>query len=124
MSFHRFPKDLSLKQLWIEKLDRGQEDQSGKKSKVKKLWKPGQKSVVCSNHFTTDCLEDDPFVKYGLKAASKQIRKLKQDAVPTIITHKMNNTKARAHTEARLKRKADQEVRYLIFLVCMTETVA
>lgn len=36
ISFHRFPKDQNKKKIWIEKIDRGQPDESSKTSKVKK----------------------------------------------------------------------------------------
>ena len=109
VSFHRFPiNNQILLKKWVENLDRGQHDNA--KAKVKKTWKPSGKSILCSKHFTQDCFEEDKYVKYGLKPSGKEVRKLKEGAVPTIFPHKEKKTNTRTHTEQRLKRKATQEV--------------
>ena len=113
ISFHKYPfHDKKLLKEWISKTDRGVIDPVSDKSKVRKPWEPTRKSVLCSPHFTKDCFKEDLYHKYGLRSPGKrQMIKLKDDAVPTLFPHK-EQAQPRSHTERRLKRKAQQAVRF------------
>ncbi|GBP05407.1 DNA transposase THAP9 [Eumeta japonica] len=57
----RFPKDSTKRMRWIEAIDR-------------KNWKPSNATVICSEHFESDCFYT---TQYGLK-------KLVSNAIPTM----------------------------------------
>lgn len=58
---HRIPDDIHLRQAWIDAIRR-------------KDWVPNQLSLVCSEHFASNCFDSSPFY-----------RKLSKTAVPTIF---------------------------------------
>ncbi|XP_015377351.1 PREDICTED: THAP domain-containing protein 5-like [Diuraphis noxia] len=69
ISFHRFPKDLDQQKLWAQKCKRDDK------------WNP-QTSYICSIHFSSDAFVHN--MKAKLLGYSPRVRKLKQDAVPTL----------------------------------------
>lgn len=70
VSLFKFPKDPVLRKQWTDRVKRTRGSWSG----------PTEHSVLCSAHFTEDCIER-PREKYGIS----QRPTLKKDAVPTIF---------------------------------------
>ncbi|KFM70675.1 THAP domain-containing protein 2, partial [Stegodyphus mimosarum] len=66
VSFHEFPCEETLRERWIKSISR--KDSSGK------LWRPADRSVVCSRHFE----------KSAFKEGYKK-RILKKDSIPTVF---------------------------------------
>lgn len=71
-SFHKYPKDLELRRIWLEKAGR-----------TGSSWKPSANSVLCGEHFERDCFYADIGVSDTQSRLNK--RQLKPDAVPTIF---------------------------------------
>ena len=73
VSLHGFPTDSLLRLEWTRQVQRTCSNWTG----------PSQHSVICSNHFTSDCFEDDTAiaVQFGIE---KRVR-LKPNAVPTVF---------------------------------------
>jgi hypothetical protein len=102
LSFHKYPfHDKTLLKEWIGRTDRGViEPEPDKKSRLKKPWEPTRKSVLCLQHFTTDCFTEDLYHKYGIRSpGKKQLRKLKDSAVPTLFPHKKTEKPTLTHRE-------------------------
>ena len=102
ISFHKYPlkNDQLLKQ-WVQNTAR-----SG--------FAPNPTSTLCSDHFEVDCFEEDGYAKYMLRTPDKKRRaprRLKQDAVPTIFSHKPAPQPPRSASLAREKKQQHKEVR-------------
>ncbi|CAI6355295.1 unnamed protein product [Macrosiphum euphorbiae] len=69
ISFHRFPEDLQLQQIWAQKCKRNDE------------WNP-KTSCICSMHFTPHSFAHD--LKAELYGYVPSFRNLKENAVPTL----------------------------------------
>ena len=67
VSFHKFPDDDSLKLQWTSQIARD-------------CWQPSKYSVLCSDHFTTDC-----FIKGPIIPGFSKRRRLLPTAIPTIF---------------------------------------
>ena len=72
VSLHR-PTDTSLRLQWTRQVQRTRSNWTG----------PSQHSVICSDHFTSDCFEEDTAIaaQFGIE---KRVR-LKPNAVPTVF---------------------------------------
>lgn len=70
---------------------------------------PSKHSRLCSEHFTKDCFEGAVYKMVMGEEKYTKIR-LKDDAVPTIFSHKPPAMHSRPHTERRLQQKERQEV--------------
>ena len=95
ISFYRFPKDPSLRDQWLAKISRA--DLVITKN-----------SRLCSEHFTPDCFKRD--LQAELLGSKKKMH-LKDDAVPSIFSHRPVPKKPRLSSENRALVKARQEVR-------------
>ncbi|XP_040065676.1 uncharacterized protein LOC8030003 isoform X2 [Ixodes scapularis] len=70
---HAFPSDPRIAKLWVSAIQRDN-------------FKPSKWSVLCSAHFTADAYEDKVWLMKNMGMDYKP--RLKQDAVPTIFSHK------------------------------------
>ena len=73
VSLHVFPPDPSLQLEWTRQVQRTRSDFNG----------PSKHSVVCSDHFMSDCFEEDTAIAARFNI-EKRVR-LKPDAVPTVF---------------------------------------
>ena len=91
VSFHSFPlNNPSLLAKWIANIKRDK-------------FKPNKHSRVCGEHFDKQCFVEDKSVFYPSMAPSR-VRRLKDNAAPTVITFKPEpNT--RINTTQRLQRQ-------------------
>lgn len=99
ISYHCFPSDPSIRELWLAKISRADLVIS-------------KHSRLCSVHFTSDCYERD------LKAellGSKPKAILKPDAIPSLFSHRPPPKKPRLSSERRSLEKHRQEVRPLSY---------
>ena len=72
-SLFRFPRDPSLRAQWNKQVQRTRAD-----------WKDATEySVLCSDHFTSNCFEEDSYIAAQFGIAKR--KRLKPDAVPTIF---------------------------------------
>ena len=73
VSLFHFPRDPSLRLQWTRQVQRTRDGWKG----------PSDYSVVCSEHFTSDCFEEDSTIaaKFGIEKK----RRLKPNAVPTVF---------------------------------------
>ena len=73
VSLFRFPRNPSLRAQWNKQVQRTRTD-----------WKDATEySVLCSNHFISDCFEEDSHIAAQFGIAKR--KRLKPDAVPTIL---------------------------------------
>ena len=72
VSMHKFPKDPELRLKWEKQVQR-----------TRDKWSATENSVLCSNHFETDCYEVDSMLAEQM--GMKKRKRLKPDAVPTIF---------------------------------------
>ena len=73
VSLFRFPRNPSLHTIWNKQVQRTCDD-----------WKDATKySVLCSEHFTSNCFEEDLFLAAQFGIAKR--KHLKPDAVPTVF---------------------------------------
>ena len=95
ISYHRLPRDKSLKKVWLVKISR-------------ENVKDTEDTVLCSEHFEPHCFDRDLRAELtGYKSKNK----LKPDAVPTIFSHRSPPSKRRRVTsEKRQLQKAKNEV--------------
>ena len=93
VSVFKFPKEESLKRKWIKQVKRTRDKWAG----------PTVCSVVCSNHFTDDCFNDDCELheSFGLR----RVRRLKDSAVPTIFKRKASYDDDSITSEPASKKK-------------------
>ena len=85
VSLFHFPRNPSLRQQWNKQVQRTRAD-----------WKDATDySVLCSEHFTSDCFEENSFIaaQFGLTKR----KRLKPDAVPTIFHRPALNVAATSH---------------------------
>jgi len=73
VSLHSFPPDPSLRLEWTRQVQRTRANWPG----------PTTNSFLCSDHFTSDCYEEDTAIAKGF-GIEKRVR-LKKDAVPTVF---------------------------------------
>ena len=95
VSYHCFPSDTALQQQWLAKISRADLVVS-------------KNSRLCSEHFTPDCYERD--LKAELLGAKPRAI-LKQDAVPSLFSHRPPPKKPRLSSERRSLENARKEVR-------------
>ena len=73
VSLFRFPRNPSLRAQWNKQVRRTRAD-----------WKDATDySVLCSDHFTTDCFEEDSYIAAQFGITKR--KRLKPDAVPTVF---------------------------------------
>ena len=73
VSLFRFPRNPSLRAIWNKQVQR-----------TRAYWKDATEySVLCSEHFTSDCFEEDSFIAAQFGIAKR--KRLKPDAVPTVF---------------------------------------
>ena len=97
VSYHRIPKDVKLRESWIERLGR--------------LNLPAlENCYVCSVHFTEDCFE------YSLKdslTGQEGKRTLKRDAVPSVFSFGVRKSKQpRLASVNRTAKRKKEELRH------------
>ena len=108
VSYHKIPKDPSLKNAWIACLRRDN-------------LPPLENSYVCSDHFEKECFESN--LREQL-TGQKYKRKLKRDAVPSCFSFSTSlpPKKIRASSENRTKRRSRHEVStYILYRSCRTK---
>ena len=81
ISLFQFPQDPALHAQWIKEVQRTRADCQG----------PSDYSVLCSNHFTNDCFEEDTIItaRFGIEKR----RQLKPNAIPTVF-YRQSSTQA------------------------------
>ena len=86
VSLFQFPRDPALRAQWTKEVQRTRADWQG----------PSDYSVLCSNHFTNDCFEEDTIIaaRFGIEKR----RRLKPKAIPTVF-HRQSSTQALQVTE-------------------------
>ena len=89
-TFHRFPRDSKLKQLWIARVKR-------------KNWSPTQTTVLCSDHFQRADYETDPELLKTL-GVKRQLR-LRDGVVPSLFIYNETPTKKRRSLPEKRRRK-------------------
>ena len=105
VSLFHFPRDPLLRLQWTRQVQRTRDGWKG----------PSDYSVVCSEHFTSDCFEEDSAIaaKFGIEKR----RRLKPNAVPTVFL-RANSTSAHSSSiretdtggECSSRKRAGQEV--------------
>lgn len=90
VSLFQFPRDPALRIQWIKEVQRTRANWQG----------PSDYSVLCSDHFTTDCFEEDAAIaaRFGI---SKR-RRLKPNAIPTVF-HRHTSTQILKFSEDNTK---------------------
>ena len=82
-SFHKFPKNETLRRRWVSAVKRQRSNWNG----------PLADSQLCSKHFMEDC-----FVTEGIRFCDEMgiptLKRLKSDAVPTIFARSVDNLQA------------------------------
>jgi len=73
VSLHGFPQDPSLWLEWTRQVQRTRANWPG----------PTENSLLCSDHFTSDCYEEDTAIAKGFGTEKRVC--LKKDAVPTVF---------------------------------------
>lgn len=105
VSLFHFPRDPSLRLQWTRQVQRTREGWEG----------PSDYSVVCSEHFTSNCFEEDSAIaaKFGIQKR----RRLKPNAVPTVFyransssTHSSSVRDTNTVGECSSRKRAGQEV--------------
>ena len=87
VSLFRFPRDPALRAQWNKQVQRTRAD-----------WKGATEySVLCSEHFTSKCFEEDSFIaaQFGLTKR----KRLKPDAVPSVFHRTTAATETHGHSE-------------------------
>ena len=92
VSLFKFPRDANIRKQWAKQIQRTREN-----------WEPSDHSVVCSNHFTSDCFDVAPAVKASLGFDVKHKRILILSAVPTVF--KPTKSKIRTAVQKRERRR-------------------
>lgn len=94
ISFHSFPKDPKLREIWVKA--------------VKRTSLP-KDARLCSQHFTQDCFDDGVRLTNELLDGPCRFKnKLKPGSIPTIFSHKQPTTHPR---ESSIKRAAKRQRR-------------
>jgi len=73
ISFHSFPKDKKLRDVWVKALGRTSLPKDPR---------------LCSQHFATDCFDDGRRLANELLGANKYRSNLKPGSIPSIFPHK------------------------------------
>ena len=81
VSLFQFPRDPALRTQWTKEVQRTRAGWQG----------PSDYSVLCSNHFTNDCFEEETIIaaRFGIEKR----RRLKPNAIPTVF-HRQSSTQA------------------------------
>lgn len=105
VTFHRVPgaDQRELRKKWLSAIGRPKEN-------LPKC------PYLCSDHFDPSCFDESVDLRNKLLGGTK--RKLKDDAVPTILAHK-TAPKVRASSVARVAKRKRQEVRAKFALLCL-----
>ena len=82
-SFHKFPKNETLRRRWVSAVKRQQSNWNG----------PSADSQLCSKHFTQDCFVTEG-VRFRDEMGIPTLKRLKPDAVPTIFARSVDNLQA------------------------------
>ena len=77
-SMHMFPPDGSIRRQWIHFVKTTRLD----------FIAPTKHQGICGQHFETECFEDRFIIQLKEQAGIRPRRKLKPDAIPTILTEK------------------------------------
>ncbi|KFM75138.1 THAP domain-containing protein 6, partial [Stegodyphus mimosarum] len=91
VTFHEFPCEETLREKWIKNISR--KDYSGD------LWRPADRSVVCSRHFE----------KRSYKEGCK-IRVLKKDSVPTVFEDYSNCVELNSQRQIKKLKLSNERV--------------
>ena len=78
VTFYFFPKDVGLRQKWIDQVRRKRDRWAG----------PKTYSEICSRHFEPDCFEVDSSLYKSLGVGQKRLQ-LKPGSVPTIFLRQL-----------------------------------
>ena len=82
-SFHKFPKDESLRRRWISAVKRQRSKWDG----------PSTDSQLCSKHFEADCFITEG-VRFREEMGIPTVKRLKPDAVPTLFARSVDYLQA------------------------------
>ena len=103
VSFHSFPhRNPDLLKKWVANLNRID-------PVTKKTWQPSKDSRLCSDHFALECY--DFRTRQNIQNCVKAPRRLLDDAVPTVFSHKKRHVAANEQRPAAAKRQR-KEVRF------------
>ena len=95
VSLFQFPRDPALRKQWTMEVQRTRANWQG----------PSDNSVLCSEHFTNDCFEEDTAIaaRFGIEKR----RRLKPNAVPTVFHRHLphSSTEAEAQDDPSTSRK-------------------
>ena len=82
-SFHKFPKNETLRRRWVSAVKRQRSNRNG----------PSADSQLCSKHFTEDCFITEG-VRFRDEMGIPTLKRLKPDAVPTVFARSVDNLQA------------------------------
>ena len=101
VSFHRIPKDITMRNAWIARLRRGN-DLNPKGSRV------------CSDHFTEDCFE----INHTEQVTGERKRRvLKKDAIPSLFAFGPASKQPRLASVAREEGRMEPLLHVSIFKI-------
>ena len=93
VSFFRFPKDVGLRKVWIQRLNRGES--------ATKSFAPKYHHRLCSKHFDDSSFIISPKFAQEIGYRENFILRLKEDAVPSIFVNAEGREKRPAPAERR-----------------------
>ena len=107
ISYHKIPKEKSLRKAWIARLRRDN-------------LPPTENCYVCSEHFTEDCFVSN--LKRELVPGQSMKRRLNRDAIPSLFSFAPQPKSRRTLKRREPKEEETQEVSNM-FDSCYTDTL-
>ena len=100
ISLFKFPKDKGIRRQWIRQVQRNRANWTG----------PSEYSCICSQHFSSDCLESTSRVSNQIGFRMKQM--LKPEAVPTIFPTKRSESVPRLRASKAFEKREKLRVSF------------